>query len=51
MPFVGTCASCGKSGITDLFEEGCANIRRQTNEDWLLEAINPPEENLPGART
>ena len=40
-PFVGTCAACGKTGITGkaLTEEECPNQRDMTNEQAILEAI------------
>ena len=41
-PFIGTCAACGKQGLTfkTMNEEGCPNQRNMTNEEALLEAIN-----------
>jgi hypothetical protein len=42
-PFAGTCAACGKAGIT--FEmlpvDECENVRQMTQEQALLEAIEP----------
>lgn len=42
-PFVGTCAACGKSGLTSAQarEDECENVRGMTNEQALLEAIDP----------
>lgn len=40
-PFVGTCAACGKQGITDLQEDDCENVRGMTQEQALLEAVDP----------
>jgi hypothetical protein len=50
-PFVGTCAACGKQGLTreNMFSDECPNQRGMTNEQALIEAIegddppsNPP---------
>jgi len=40
-PFVGTCAACGKSGITFemLPKDECENIRQMSNEEALIEAL------------
>lgn len=40
-PFLGTCAACGKTGITfDMLpEDECENVRRMTQEEALIEAI------------
>lgn len=39
-PFVGTCAACGKRGLTPKTMHGeCANQRRMTYEQAILEAI------------
>lgn len=41
--FVGTCAACGKTGLTGkAMQEECENPRGMTNESALLEAIDPP---------
>lgn len=42
-PFVGTCAACGMTGITfeRLAAEECENVRQMTQEQALLEAIEP----------
>lgn len=38
--FVGTCASCGKTGITfKTMREECENPRKMTQEQALLEAV------------
>lgn len=39
-PFIGTCAACGKPGITiaEMSEE-CPNQREMTQEQALIEAI------------
>ena len=43
-PFVGTCSKCGKQGLTfDDMGKECSNIRNTTQEQDLLEAINPKE--------
>ena len=45
-PFIGTCAACGKRGLTrKMIEEDddCPNQRRMTNEQALLEAIEGPK--------
>jgi len=43
-PFIGTCASCGKTGITfDRMREECSNPRGLTQEQALLEAIEGPK--------
>lgn len=40
--FVGTCAACGKTGLTGAATRGeCENPRGMTNESALLEAIDP----------
>jgi hypothetical protein len=42
-PFVGTCAACGMTGLTSATMQGeCENVRGMTNEQALLEAIEPP---------
>ena len=42
-PFVGTCASCGKTGLTfGELTEHCDNPRGLTKEAALLEAVNGP---------
>lgn len=41
-PFIGTCAACGKRGITNLMEDGCENVRGLTQEQALHEAIEGP---------
>lgn len=40
-PFVGTCASCGKQGLTfaQLTTDECDNPRAMTQEEALLEAV------------
>lgn len=40
-PFIGTCAACGKPGITHsmLIGDECDNVRGMTQEQALLEAI------------
>lgn len=39
-PFIGTCASCGKTGITmGQMREECQNPRNMTQEQALVEAI------------
>jgi len=44
-PFVGTCAACGKQGITskDFFADECENPRNLSAEQALLEAITSNE--------
>jgi len=44
-PFIGTCAACGKQGITfeQLSTDECENVRGMTREEAILEAIEPPE--------
>jgi hypothetical protein len=44
-PFIGTCASCGKKGITFemLPNDECENVRQMTQEQALLEAIEGPK--------
>lgn len=37
-PFVGTCASCGKPNAL-LTDDDCTDLRRMTQQDALLEAI------------
>jgi len=46
-PFVGTCAACGKTGITfdRISTEECENIRNMTSEEALLEAVNWDDKN------
>ena len=46
-PFLGTCAACGKRGITfeELSRDQCDNVRRMTNEQALLEAIEGSKPN------
>ena len=40
-PFIGTCAACGKAGITfDKLDSECDNVRGMTQEQALIEAIN-----------
>jgi hypothetical protein len=41
--FVGTCRKCGKTGLTDrdFFHDECPNIRGTTQEQDILEAIDP----------
>lgn len=40
-PFVGTCAACGKAGLTfATVNEDCENQRGMTPEQALLEAVN-----------
>lgn len=48
-PFIGTCAACGKTGITsDMFHnEECKNIRGMTQEEALVEAIKGFENEKP----
>ncbi len=42
-PFVGTCAACGKTGLTFAnMKDECENQRGLTQEQALLEAIEPP---------
>ena len=45
-PFLGTCAACGKAGITfDMLPtDECDNVRRMTQEEALLEAISPAKQ-------
>jgi hypothetical protein len=44
-PFIGTCAACGKTGITfDNTDEYCENQRGLTQEQAVLEAIEGEEE-------
>jgi hypothetical protein len=40
-PFIGTCAACGKTGITFamLPSDECDNVRGMTQEQAILEAI------------
>lgn len=42
--FLGTCASCGKRGITFemLSKDECENVRNMTQEEALIEAIEGP---------
>jgi len=42
-PFVGTCAACGKTGLTfkAMNEDDCPNQRGLTNEQALIEAVTP----------
>jgi hypothetical protein len=43
-PFVGTCAACGKTGLTSKTSlEECENWRNMTQEQALLEAIDPDD--------
>jgi hypothetical protein len=49
-PFVGTCAACGKPGLTlddAAMDEECPNQRGLTRETALLEAIE--QEEIPDA--
>lgn len=40
--FVGTCAACGKPGLTfSAMQEDCENVRGMTQESALLEAVDP----------
>lgn len=40
--FVGTCAACGKTGLTFReMQEECENVRGMTQESALLEAVDP----------
>ena len=41
-PFIGTCAACGKRGITfdRVSTEECENVRCMTNEQAILEAVD-----------
>lgn len=43
-PFIGTCAACGKTGLSlkDVQNDYCPNQRGLTREDALIEAIDPP---------
>ena len=45
-PFIGTCAACGKTGITSemLPTDECENVRAMTPEEALLEAIKGNED-------
>lgn len=47
-PFVGTCAGCGKTGITfdRISSEDCENVRELTREQALMEAIEPGVEHV-----
>lgn len=40
-PFLGICAACGKTGITnaELFTDECPNQRGMTDEEAIIEAI------------
>lgn len=39
-PFIGTCAACGKSGLTlAAMGEDCENVRGMTREQAILEAV------------
>lgn len=42
-PFVGACGACGKEGITFdmLTTDACSNPRRLSNEQAVLQAIDP----------
>ena len=46
-PFIGTCAACGKVGITfdRISTEECENVRNLNNEQALIEAIQVPRLN------
>lgn len=41
VPFIGTCAACGKAGITFecLSSEECDNVRGMTQEQAVIEAV------------
>lgn len=41
--FIGTCAACGMTGITfgRLTADECENVRGMTQEEAVLEAIDP----------
>ena len=41
--FVGTCANCGRKGLTfrDMIVDECENPRGMTQEQTILEAIRP----------
>ncbi len=42
-PFIGTCAACGKAGLTfGEFNTECENPRQMNQEQALLEALNEP---------
>jgi len=43
--FIGTCAACGKQGLTfiTMNEDNCDNQREMTHEQAILEAIQPAE--------
>ena len=43
-PFLGTCFKCGKRGLTiaAAMSEECENVRGLSQEEALLEAIDPP---------
>lgn len=44
-PFVGTCAACGKTGITfATMREDCENVRGLTQEQAVIEAVEAPDE-------
>lgn len=41
-PFIGTCRLCGKAGLTFAdMNEPCENVRGLTEDEALLEAIDP----------
>jgi hypothetical protein len=44
-PFVGTCAACGKTGITSdmVARDECDNVRGMDQEQALIEAIKGPQ--------
>ena len=43
-PFVGTCAACGKTGLTwEHMKEECENVRGLSQEEAVIEAIRGPE--------
>jgi hypothetical protein len=46
-PFVGTCAACGKAGLTlkaTIEDDDCPNQRGLTREQALIEAIEGDEQ-------
>ena len=50
-PFIGTCAACGKSGITFqmLPSDECDNVRGMTQEQAILEAVQHETQAQPAA--
>ena len=40
-PFVGTCAACGRTGLTfaNMKDDDCENVRGMSQEEAVLEAV------------